>query len=205
LPRHAAFSGRLPNPLHHYRELLDTLISGSFCAMHGDLHIGNVLVGRNGEAWLIDFEWARDGHTLFDWAMLEMSLVLSLLAPQLTNSWDAAWEMLAILDQLNCACYAEPAALETTLFSAEHPHAQALIPILEVRRIVSGLLQRGNWAEYFVPLGLMALRTLSWKERPVMARRLAYLMVALAIKTSREAHKHYSESPASEGDRTETH
>jgi len=205
LPRHAVFPERLPNPLRHYRELLDALISGSFCAMHGDLHIGNVLIGRNGDAWLIDFEWARDGHTLFDWATLELSLILSLLAPQLPDSWDAAWEALAVLDRLNRACYAQPEALETAFFSAEHPYARALIPILEVRRIVSGLLHRGNWAEYFVPLGLMALRALSWKERPETARRLAYLIVALAIKTSREAHRCYMASPASEGDRTETH
>ncbi|PJF43392.1 MAG: hypothetical protein CUN50_00260 [Candidatus Thermofonsia Clade 1 bacterium] len=205
LPSHAAFPVRLPNPLRHYRSLLEAQISGTFCPMHGDLHPGNILIGRDSAAWLIDFEWTRDGHTLFDWATLEISLLLELYDPPTPDPWNAAWQMLALLDRLNRVCYAEPHLLNEGLFSAEQPHAQVLIPLVEVRRIVSGLLRRGNWAEYFIPLGLQALRTLNWKDRPLQARRLAYLIVALALKTSREAHEHFATSPDTENDPTETH
>lgn len=192
LPRHPALPTRLPNPLRNYRWLLEAQLSSSFCSMHGDLHVGNILIGRNGEAWLIDFEWTRDGHTLFDWATLETSLLLELLVPRLSDSWDAIWEAIALLEALNRSCYAEPHMLETELFSADHPYAQALIPVMEVRRIAAGLLQRGNWAEYFIPLGLMALRVLNWKERSLAARRFAYALTGLAIQTSREARDHYT-------------
>lgn len=205
LPYHQALMERLPNPLKHYRSLLEQRLSGSFCSMHGDLHVGNVLVGRNGEAWLIDFEWTRDGHTLFDWVTLEMSLLLELVVPDLTDSWEAVWDVIAVLDQLNRACYTEPHVASSALINPDLPFANALIPIAEVRRIASGLLQRGNWAEYFTPLALMALRTLGWKERPLAARRLAYLVAALAIESSRAAQATYLQSPASEGDRTDTH
>jgi hypothetical protein len=186
LPRHAALSERLPNPLRNYRTLLEAYLSGTFCSMHGDLHLGNILIGRDGAAWLIDFEWTRDGHTLFDWATLEISLLLELLAPHLSESWDSVWQAVALLNQLNQACYLTPQALDTELFSADEPYAKALIPVTEVRRIAARLLRGGNWAEYFIPLGLMALRALSWRERPLAARRLAYLITALAIHTVRQ-------------------
>ena len=41
-----------------------------------DKRMNAVLIGPGGDAWLIDFEWARDGHTLFDWATLETSLLI---------------------------------------------------------------------------------------------------------------------------------
>lgn len=204
LPPQPALPVCLPNPLRNYRALLDEQLNGSFCCMHGDLHVGNILIGRNNEAWLIDFEWTRDGHTLFDWATLEMSLLLELLAPQLPDSWAAAWAALAPLERLNRLCYAEPHALQGEPFSADQPYAQALIPVVEVRRVAAGLLQRGNWAEYLIPLGLMALRALGWQERPLAARRFAYLLAALAIHSSREAQSHYLRSRAEEGDRTDT-
>ncbi|MCS6871433.1 MAG: Clp protease N-terminal domain-containing protein [Anaerolineae bacterium] len=201
LPPHASYPERLPNPLYHYHALLETPVDGTFCPMHGDLHVGNVLIGRNNEAWLIDFEWARDGHTLFDWATLEISLLFELLAPYLADSWDSVWQAIARLDRLNCACVAASDVLSDDPFSADPPYNSALAPIMELRRIAAGLLRANHWAEYFIPLALMALRALSWQERPLTVRRLAYLIAALAIHT---IHKMPGRSQSSATELTET-
>ncbi len=53
---------RLPNPILAYDALLDRTIRGSFSRIHGDLHLGNILVGPNDTPFLIDFAQAREGH-----------------------------------------------------------------------------------------------------------------------------------------------
>lgn len=39
LPPQPALPLHLPNPLRNYRALLDEQLNGSFCCMHGDLHV----------------------------------------------------------------------------------------------------------------------------------------------------------------------
>src|SRR5690606_14565975 len=65
-------SGILPNPLHAYEKLLYHLIDGSSSKIHGDLHLGNILLGPSDSAFLIDFTHSREGHAIFDWATLEI-------------------------------------------------------------------------------------------------------------------------------------
>jgi hypothetical protein len=185
LPRLSNFTDRLPNPIRRYTTLLERRVSGTLSTIHGDLHTGNILIGSNNDAWLIDFEWTRDGHTLFDWAVLEVSLLIDYAATFIGDSWDEARAALAALDALT-----RDGALPD---SAGTPLAQALLPIVELRGIVRDLLYvepqtgRGNWAEYYAPLALCALRVLGWGTRPLAARRLAFLVAAMAMSHTQNA------------------
>lgn len=175
LPYYPGLPYRLPNPLREYRFLLNQRIQGTFCSMHGDLHTGNILIGRDREAWLIDFEWARDGHTLFDWAVLEISYLIDLIAPQLEDTWSSAWEVIGALDALARGQVVAP----------------VFLPIMEIRHIVKELLADGrNWAEYYTALGLVALRVLGWRNRSLTARRIAYLVAGQAIELTLRERKH---------------
>src|SRR5204863_8106452 len=135
-------SDRLPNPLRRYTRLLEQRVSGTLSTIHGDLHTGNILIGPGGDAWLIDFEWTRDGHTLFDWAVLETSLLIDHIVPSVGPTWDDAWTAVRILDTLN-----------RKGTPSQSPLDEAFLPIIEIRRIVSGLLAvPDRWAEYQIAL-----------------------------------------------------
>lgn len=175
LPPVSGLVENLPNPIRRYRYFLDQQLVGKFTAIHGDLHTGNVLVGPGNVAWLIDFELSRDGHTLFDWAVLEMSLLTDMIGPHLNPAWDSLRALLPLIDELN----------RHEEIDLAHPMAELFRPVLEVRRIASELLgQSGAWAEYFIALAFCALRVVSWKERPLAARRLAFLVSSLAMGTA---------------------
>jgi tetratricopeptide (TPR) repeat protein len=72
--------GPYPNPLKLYPALLNEMLVGRRAIIHGDLHLRNVLVDRDGRPWLIDFGRVREGHTLFDFIKLETYLRLDLLS-----------------------------------------------------------------------------------------------------------------------------
>jgi hypothetical protein len=183
----------LPNPLRAYAQVLASTVVGTTSTIHGDLHTGNILVGPGGAAWLIDFEWAREGHTLFDWAVLEVSLLLDHVAPCVGDDWESVHQVAMLLDALN----QRGAPL---VVSAGSQVAQALRPVMEVRRIVRELLARdGDPAEYFLALAMAGLRASGWRERPLGARRLAYLLSALAIDADWRARHTYE---ATTGDAT---
>ncbi|MBX3063226.1 MAG: phosphotransferase [Anaerolineae bacterium] len=177
LPRLSTFPDRLPNPIRNYLPLLDRKITGTLSTIHGDLHAGNILIGSGNDAWLIDFEWTRDGHTLFDWAVLETSLLIDYVSQHISESWDDARSVTALLDGLN-----REGVIRTSSELALH-----LLPIVEVRGIVKELLfsdpisGRSQWAEYYVALALCTLRVIGWSNRPLAARRLAFLASALAM------------------------
>ena len=173
----------LPNPLQMYPRLLDRMIDGRSSPIHGDLHTGNILIGPAGDAWLIDFEWTRKGHTLFDWATLEISILIDLLAPPLDPDGRAAWDDCCIaigwIDALN----------RFGVVSDDVPAeiADPLTLIRQVRLIVAELLaSERRWSEYFVALALCAIRVPSWPNRSLTARRLMFLMSALCIATISE-------------------
>lgn len=168
----------MPNPLRHYGRLLEKRITGTFSTIHGDFHTGNILVGPGGDAWLIDFEWARDGHTLVDWAVLEVSILIDHIITFVAADWETIRGAAALLDRVN-----HHEALDPAL-----PLGDALRPVVEVRHIVSELLaNRANWSEYFISLAFCALRAITWANRPLAARRLAYLVSALAIGAAERA------------------
>lgn len=72
--------GRWPNPLFAYLSLLDRTLKGKASYVHGDLHLGNVLVDEYGRGRLIDFAKVAKRHILFDFIKLETYIRLMELA-----------------------------------------------------------------------------------------------------------------------------
>jgi len=176
LPPVVGVSDALPNPFRRYRWALGQRLSGRYSTIHGDLHTGNILVSPSGDAWLIDFELARDGHTLFDWAVLEISLLTDLIAPKIGNSWAEVRAVLPLINHLNWNINA-PVPIDQ-----DHPLYKGFRAIQEVRRIASDLLGRaGEWKEYYIALAFCAFRASGWRERSLAARRLGFLAAGLAF------------------------
>lgn len=171
---------KLPNPLMAYHELLDDYhVNGSLCTIHGDLHPGNILVGPGEGPSLIDFAHTRDGHTLFDWATLEVGLLSDLVMPAAGGTWDDARQVLKMLYGINH---------DTAPDAEAGPAGEALAALVALRGIVAELLAApGIWSEYYVALAMCALRAVMWDTMSQEARRLMLLVSALAfyeLKTS---------------------
>jgi hypothetical protein len=157
---------RIPNPLLAYDDMLDRYINGSVSKIHGDLHLGNIIVGPRGQAWLIDFGHTRDGHTLFDWATLEVSLLGDVVMPTAGETWEQARDAMLHLVAIGEGKVNVPAAFT---------------PILALREIVGGLLTDDNWAEYYTALAMCALRAVCWRTMSDGARRLMFLLSGWAM------------------------
>jgi hypothetical protein len=165
---------RLPNPLLVYEALLDYPVQGTISKLHGDLHLGNVLLGPNNSPFLIDFAHARDGHTLFDWANLEISLMADVVLPRLRDeSWAAVRRILA-----------RAAGLAPGRANAVDPPLDEAFSSLEALRdiVTDCLLQRGAWAEYWIALFFCALRAVTWDTMSIGGRRLMFLLAAYAAQ-----------------------
>jgi hypothetical protein len=166
--------GDLPNPLRKIGELLDRQVDGYLSTVHGDLHLGNILIGPHGDPWLIDFAWTREGHTLFDWALLEASLLVEVVSQLAPAGWEGVWGIIGLLDAINRG--ADRAARE------RHQAGRALSTVNVIREIVKQCLARpGRWNEYYIPLALLSLRMMDWRSVGIQGRRLAFLLAALSI------------------------
>ena len=73
----------LPDPLTKLNARLAERIQGTESVLHGDLNLENILVGPGGIVWLIDFAQTREGHTLADFAHLQVEIVAHIIAPAL--------------------------------------------------------------------------------------------------------------------------
>jgi hypothetical protein len=164
---------KLPNPLIHYSDLLNKTIMGTMSTIHGDLHIGNIMLGQNDNALLIDFAHARDGHTVFDWATLEISLISQLLSPYLSDRWQSVDELVPYLVGIT----------NIQKMPTQNPDiADDLQAIRNVRFIVGECLHHGRqWMEYWVALAFVALRAVGWESMSVPQRRLMLYISALAL------------------------
>jgi hypothetical protein len=172
IPSQSEWVQDLPNPLHYVNKLLNRQITGHLSMIHGDMHLGNILVGPHGDPWLIDFAWAREGHTLFDWVMLEASLLVEIIAHLAEPGWAGAWHITGLLSQVN----------HGKLEDVSHPAAQAMEAVITLRDVAQQCLGTADWwEEYYVALSLLSLRLMDWKSEGIDARRVAFLVSALAL------------------------
>ncbi len=158
----------LPNPLNRVNDVLERQLSGFLSTIHGDLHLGNVLVGPRGDPWLIDFAWTREGHALFDWALLEISLLVEAISDTAVPGWKGRWELIGLLHAIN------------------HGEDRVQDPLLAVVKTIRDLVARclarpDRWSEYYVALALLALRAMDWPSANLDGRRLAFLVSALSM------------------------
>jgi hypothetical protein len=160
----------LPNPLTRINEILDRQLSGYLSTIHGDLHLGNVLVGPRGDPWLIDFAWTREGHALFDWALLEISLLTEAISDTAAPGWKGRWDLIGQLYAIN--------------HGENRVQGQMLVVIKTIRDVVARCLARPErWSEYYVALALLALRAMDWPSADIDGRRLAFLVSALSMSS----------------------
>ncbi|MEZ4666994.1 MAG: Clp protease N-terminal domain-containing protein [Anaerolineae bacterium] len=184
----------LPNPLFAYEDWLDWYVSGSMSKIHGDLHLGNILVGPNNTPWLIDFGSTRDGHTLFDWASLEISYVCESIGEKVAN-WNLLQAMSAIILDPNSR-YETPNVEEFQHFSLD--------TIIRIREIVDECLAtKDSWNEYYVALAFCGLRASGWKTMSLGGRRLAFLISALSFHKLSQKTATTSKSDSLATDRTD--
>jgi hypothetical protein len=172
---------KMPNPLIAYESLLDRYVNGSLSKIHGDLHLGNILVGPNNSAWLIDFAHTRDGHTLFDWATLEVSLLGDAVMPTTGEGWDNARYILHHMAALNAR----------TTINEPDPHvSSAMAAVAALREIVNECLTtEGDWSEYYIALSLCSLRAITFETMSIGGRRLMFLLAGLCIQELRNKYR----------------
>jgi|GEM_PF-280669 hypothetical protein len=164
---------QLPNPILLYEDMLERYVNGSMSKIHGDMHLGNIIAGPNQSLWLIDFGQTRDGHTLFDWASLEISMLGDGVMPLAGVRWDIARQILACVAAISSR---QPMPLENiSLLSA-------MSTVSTIRDIARECLTTpDDWSEYFIAVALCALRAITWKSMPLGGRRLMFLLSGLAI------------------------
>jgi hypothetical protein len=164
---------QMPNPVKYYNDLLDILVEGSISTIHGDLHLGNILIGPNDGALLIDFALTRDGHSIFDWANLEISLLSALAVPRVDDSWNGARQLINYLGVV------ERPELANRIPSTVYDVLKAIIALRQI--VEENLATSGAWHEYSLSLAFCALRAMSWKTMPINSRRVMYLISAMAM------------------------
>jgi hypothetical protein len=161
------------NPLLNYDPLLDRTVNGAWSKIHGDLNLGNILTGPNDSPFLIDFAHARSGHTAFDWASLEISILAEIVVPSVGSEWSAARRIAPILAGLH-----RGDGLPNDAIGA------ALRPIMAVRAIAAECLSTPNdWVEYDLALAMASLRALTWNTMSVGARRLMLFVAGMAQRS----------------------
>lgn len=163
---------KLPNPVFAYEELLDHYVNGTLSTIHGDLHPGNIMIGPNQSAFLIDFAHTREGHTIFDWATLETSLLSDVVMSKVGSSWDDARYVLQYVSRLD---------RENDWADADSPISETMASIIEIRHIVRECLAYPDrWGEYYIALLFCGLRAVTWETMSLAGRRLMFLIAALS-------------------------
>jgi hypothetical protein len=173
IPVNVAGLEKVPNPILMYEGLLDSFVNGTSATIHGDLHPGNIMIGPKESAFLIDFAHTREGHTIFDWATLEISLLNDYIMPYAGESWNDARRVIGYLQKLNGGEI--PADIPEPLHSR-------IIVLRSLRDIVRKCLANENqWSEYYIALTFCSLRALTWETVSLAGRRLMVLVGGLSI------------------------
>jgi hypothetical protein len=164
---------QLPNPIFAYKDFLNTSFLGALSTVHGNFHPGNIMVGANSNALVFDFAHVRGGHTLFDWATLEMSFLSSAIMPGVGESWADAFTLTQKLMTMN----------DGLSLSEISPDSEGVLaPVVKIREVIKQLLlAEDDWSEYFIALAFCSLRDFSWTKLSSGSRRMAFLVAALAF------------------------
>jgi hypothetical protein len=182
----------VPNPLQHYDSVLERNINGSMSRIHGDLHLGNIIAGPRDTIWLIDFGHTREGHTIFDWATLEVSILGDALMPFVDESWQTARELALTWSTVQAG----------NLIMDDDQAGKVLKIIQAVREIVRECLANAeDWSEYYTALAFCSLRALAWPTMSIGSRRLLYLIAGLCLSELNKRTRGTLETPSP--DRTE--
>jgi len=150
----------LPNPIHFAFDdksgdrLGDLFPTPSKVAItHGDLHASNVLVGKSGETWLIDFHRTGWGPALRDFAEMESNIKFDLLED---GSLRARYDLERVL--LFPRTLNEPLSPVSNL---SPKHLRALAAIQRLREMAWSLTDTESTHEYYVGLLFLALKRIS--------------------------------------------
>ncbi len=167
----------LPNPLLRLSELLGQRIQGTRSVIHGDLNLENVLVGPGDLVWLIDFAATREGHTLFDFARLEVELTTQVIADRFTE-----WGM-GLQDFLKLFKY-----LETGVAAQEEKIKECQTLLEAVRRVANRCLydpaDSGEFRKALILSYLGCLKFSNLDEAPSAPLPKAFAFAAAAYLTS---------------------
>ncbi len=188
---------RLPNPLRSYMIMLEHPVEGMLSVIHGDLHPGNILIGPNHSALLIDFAHTRNGHTLFDWANLEVSLLAEIFTKNIRPDWSGVRE---VFEHIYAAYRGQ------TVHEGDPIEALAIQQLVgSLRRIVRECVSSPNkLTEFYIGVFFCSMRAVTWENTLSLAgRRLLFLLAALAVEQFRDEMKPDSKDKSSNATATD--
>lgn len=149
------------------------------CTTHGDLNANNILVDQGGSTWLIDFLRTGPGHILRDFAQLDATVRLQLLASE-EASLEERLEMeeaLLSVDRLS-----EVASLQMRLPTANKAVAKAFATSVHLRMLAAEQVSRNpkdDLSEYHIASLYFAMNTIRFWNLPGLQREHAFLSAAL--------------------------
>jgi hypothetical protein len=119
-----------------------------YAITHGDLHSGNVIVNKQGGAWLIDFYKTGVGHALRDFAEMESDIKFTLFTGNLSARYELERALL------------RPNSLNESLFLEKPSLAQqrALRTIQTLRQQAFALTDIESTREYYMALLFYAVK-----------------------------------------------
>ena len=166
--------GTLPNPLTHVPLLLQHPCESYLTLIHGSMHGDCVLLDPDDEPGLVDFSRVRVGHALYDWVMLELSIVETNLLPFVETGWGSVWPAMRHL---------ESHVAGGTQLVAPEDMAAVFNAMTDIREVADFLLgQTNDWREYHAARALMAIARLGHTSTPLAARRMLFATAAFATE-----------------------
>jgi hypothetical protein len=166
--------GTLPNPLLNIPVMLQHQNESYLSLIHGNLHGDFVVVDDSGEVALIDYSQVRMGHILFDWVMLELSILESKVMPFVDSEWSSVW---------NTTRHLESHLSHATRLVAPPEMVRVFDVLSQVREVASSLLGKADdWREYHAARALLAIARLGQTSTPLAARRLLFASAAIATE-----------------------
>lgn len=169
---------QLPNPFMEVETILAQSFDAYKTCVHGDLHLKNILVGRNnGEIYLIDFGKSGRDYIMRDLLHLEMSIMTGVLAEKLTGNEALPEEVYGFYKSLHCAI-AQSKAGEVSK-NMVLPFAM-LVRLRETARHY--LFKANQWKPYYYALCLHLLGALKFSNLSDVAKQVAFWGSAAILK-----------------------